>query len=190
MFCVHSFKQKIEIRMRNFINRLDAICHPFPKIHVLGLISSILFVMSLVLWPAIGETGDQSNQTMPIPALAKTLKTNQQLAPKSEPLVIRAERVQAGDSLSRLFSRQHLKPQLLHALTQAEQGNDHISQLNVGQTIEFRYSGETLVELAVRQTVGLSNSDSAIQRFTSNTLTRQSIVLCLSRELGLDSLTI
>ena len=88
---------------------------------------------------------------MPIPALAKTLKTNQQLAPRSEPFVIRTERVQAGDSLSRLFSRQHLKPQLLHTLTQAEQGNRSISRLDVGQTIEFRYSGETLVELAVIQ---------------------------------------
>ena len=41
MFCVHSIKQMIEARMRNFINRLDAICHPFPGTHVLGLISSI-----------------------------------------------------------------------------------------------------------------------------------------------------
>ena len=87
----------------------------------------------------------------PIPALAKTLKTNQHLTSQSEPLVIRTERVQAGDSLSRLFIRQKLKPQLLHALTQAEKGNHRISQLNVGQTIEFRYSGEALVELAVIQ---------------------------------------
>ena len=151
IFCVHSVKQMIEARMRNLINRLDAICHPFPGIHVLGLISSVLCITSLILWPTVGEIGGQSDQTMPIPALAKTLKTNQQLVPRSEPFVIRTERVQAGDSLSRLFSRQHLKPQLLHALTQAEQGNDHISQLNVGQTIEFRYSGETLVELAVIQ---------------------------------------
>ncbi len=136
--------------MRNLINRLDAICHPFPGIHVLGLISSILFITA-VLWPTVGETGGQSDQTMPIPTLAKTLKTNRQLAPQSEPFIIRTERVQAGDSLSRLFSRQHLKPRLLHTLTQAEQGNRRISRLNVGQTIEFRYSGETLVELAVIQ---------------------------------------
>ena len=151
MFCVHSVKQKIEIRMRNLINRLDAICHPFPGTHALGLISSVVFAALLVLWPTVGETGDQSNQTMPIPALAKTLKTNQHLTSQSEPLVIRTERVQAGDSLSRLFIRQKLKPQLLHALTQAEKRNHRISQLNVGQTIEFRYSGEALVELAVIQ---------------------------------------
>ena len=149
--------------MRNLINRLDAICHPFPGTHVLGLISSFFFITSLVLWPTVGETGDQSDQTMPIPALAKTLKTNQQLASKSKSLVIRTERVQAGDSLSRLFSRQNLKPQLLHALTQAEKGNHRVSQLNVGQTIEFRYSGETLIEVAViqspfQQTVATHNA--------------------------------
>ncbi|MEC8125998.1 MAG: peptidoglycan DD-metalloendopeptidase family protein [Pseudomonadota bacterium] len=137
--------------MRNLINRLDAICHPFPGTHALGLISSVLFITSLVIWPAVGETGDQSDQTMLISAPAKTFKTNQQRAPQSESFVIRAERVQAGDSLSRLFSRQNLKPQLLHALTQAEQGNRRISRLNVGQTLEFRYSDETLVELAVIQ---------------------------------------
>ena len=163
MFCVHSVKQQIEIRMRNLINRLDAICHPFPGTHVLGLISSFFFITSLVLWPTVGETGDQSDQTMPIPVLAKTLKTNQQLASKSKSLVIRTERVQAGDSLSRLFSRQNLKPQLLHALTQAEKGNHRVSQLNVGQTIEFRYSGETLIEVAViqspfQQTVATHNA--------------------------------
>ena len=141
----------IEARMRNLINRLDAICHPFPGTHVLGLISSVLFITPLVLWPTVGETGHQSDGTTPIPKLAKTLKTNQQLAPRSEPFVIRTERVQAGDSLSRLFSRQNLKPQLLHTLTQAEQGNRRISRLNVGQTIEFRYSGANLVELAVIQ---------------------------------------
>ena len=137
--------------MSNLINRLDAICHPFPGTHALGLISSVLIAASLVLWPTVGETGDQSDQTMPIPALAKTPKTNQYLTSQSEPLVIRTERVQAGDSLSRLFSRQKLKPQLLHALTQAEKGKHHISKLNVDQTIEFRYSGEALLELAVIQ---------------------------------------
>ena len=123
MFCVHSVKQMIEARMRNLINRLDAICHPFPGTHALVLISSVLFTMSLVIWPTVGETGDQSDQTMLIPARAITFKTNQQRTPQSESFVIRAERVQAGDSLSRLFSRQNLKPQLLHALTQAEHGN-------------------------------------------------------------------
>ena len=137
--------------MRNLINCLDAICHPFPGTHVLGLISSVLITASLVLWPTVGETGDQSDQTMPIPALAKTPKTNQHLTSQSEPFVIRTERVRAGDSLSRLFSRQKLKPHLLHALTQAEKGKHRISQLNVDQTIEFRYSGEALLELAVIQ---------------------------------------
>ena len=75
--------------MRNLINRLDAICHPFPGTHVLGLISSVFPITSLAVWPTVGETGDQAARIMPIPALAKTLKTNQQLAPMSEPFVIR-----------------------------------------------------------------------------------------------------
>ena len=33
--------------MRNLINRLDAICHPFPGIHVLGVVSSVIFVTVL-----------------------------------------------------------------------------------------------------------------------------------------------
>ena len=186
--------------MRNLINRLDAICHPFPGIHVLGLISSVLCITSLILWPTVGEIGGQSDQTMPIPALAKTLKTNQQLVPRSEPFVIRTERVQAGDSLSRLFSRQHLKPQLLHTLTQAEQGNRRISMLakQLNSVIPARLSSSSQLfnphfnrlSQSMPRADGLSNSDSAIQRFTSNTLAQQSIVLYLSQEPGLDSLTI
>ena len=57
--------------MRNLINRLDAICHPFPGIHVLGLVGSLLFVGALVAWPAVGETVNRPGETTPIPALSK-----------------------------------------------------------------------------------------------------------------------
>ncbi|MEK9556468.1 MAG: peptidase M23, partial [Gammaproteobacteria bacterium] len=56
--------------MRNLINRLDAICHPFPGTHVLGVVSSLLFIGALVAWPTTGETGSQADKTMPIPALS------------------------------------------------------------------------------------------------------------------------
>jgi murein DD-endopeptidase MepM/ murein hydrolase activator NlpD len=65
---------------------------------------------------------------------------------------VRSERVQDGDSLSRLFSRQNLKPQLLHSLMQSEKGEDRVFRLKVGQSVEFRYNNDSsLAELAVIQ---------------------------------------
>ena len=64
----------------------------------------------------------------------------------------RIERVREGDSLSRLFSRQNLSPQLLRALIQSEKGDHRVSRLKVGQTVEFRYAADSaLAELAVIQ---------------------------------------
>jgi murein DD-endopeptidase MepM/ murein hydrolase activator NlpD len=152
MICVHSLKPKFGIRMRNFINRLDAICHPFPGTHVLGVVGSLLLIGTLISWPTVGETGDQPDKTMPIPALSMlTGVTNERVVPNNR-FDVRTERVQNGDSLSRLFNRQNLKPQLLHTLTQAETGGNRVSQLNAGQTVEFRYTSDnSLAELAIIQ---------------------------------------
>ena len=136
--------------MRNLINRLDAICHPFPGIHVLGVVSSVIFVTVLVVWPTTGETGSNTDQAMPIPALSLFTEAMTKPAAQAPRLEIRSERVNQGDSLSRLFTRQGLSPTLLHALTQAEDSDNRVSKLNVGQTVEFRYnSNDTLAELAV-----------------------------------------
>jgi len=136
--------------MRNLINRLDAICHPFPGIHVLGVVSSVIFVTVLVVWPTTGETGSNTDQAMPIPALSLFTEAMTKPAAQAPRLEIRSERVNQGDSLSRLFNRQGLSPTLLHALTQAEDSDNRVSKLNVGQTVEFRYNNDdTLAELAV-----------------------------------------
>ena len=151
--------------MRNLINRLDAICHPFPGTHVLGVIGSLLFVGGLVAWPTVGETGDQAKKQMPIPALSSVYEEVKQTLSPANRLEVKTEQVQNGDSLSRLFSRQNLKPQLLHSLTLAEKGDNRVSQLKVGQIIEFRYrSDNSLQELAViqspfHQTVAIYNND-------------------------------
>ncbi len=151
--------------MRNLINRLDAICHPFPGTHVLGVIGSLLFIGGLVAWPTVGETGDQAKKQMPIPALSSVYEEVKQTLSPANRLEVKTEQVQNGDSLSRLFSRQNLKPQLLHSLTLAEKGDNRVSQLKVGQTIEFRYrSDNSLQELAViqspfHQTVAIYNND-------------------------------
>jgi murein DD-endopeptidase MepM/ murein hydrolase activator NlpD len=138
--------------MRNLINRLDAICHPFPGAHVLGVVSSLLFIGALVAWPTTGETGSQADKTMPIPALSLSLEAMKERVAPAIRFDVRTERVQDGDSLSRLFSRQNLKPQLLHALTQSETGDDRVSRLKVGQSVEFRYNKDnSLAELAVIQ---------------------------------------
>ena len=121
--------------MRNLINRLDAICHPFPGIHVLGLVGSFLFVGALVAWPALGETANRTGGSMPIPALSMwTERTKDHVEPKPR-FETRTERVQEGDSLSRLFSRQNLETQVLHSLTQAESDQARISQLKLGQSV-------------------------------------------------------
>ena len=125
--------------MRNLINRLDAICHPFPGIHVLGLVGSLLFVGALVAWPAVGETVNRPGETTPIPALSKWTERTEDPLESVPRFETRTERVQDGDSLSRLFSRQNLEAQMLHSLTQAESGQAQISQLKVGQSVEFRY---------------------------------------------------
>ena len=151
--------------MRNLINRLDAICHPFPGTHVLGVIGSLLFIGGLVAWPTVGETGDQAKKQMPIPALSSVYEEVKQTLSPANRLEVKTEQVQNGDSLSRLFSRQNLKPQLLHSLTLAEKGDNRVSQLKVGQTIEFRYRPDnSLQELAViqspfHQTVAIYNND-------------------------------
>ncbi|HAY54357.1 MAG TPA: peptidase M23, partial [Gammaproteobacteria bacterium] len=119
--------------MRNLINRLDAICHPFPGIHVLGVVSSVIFVTVLVVWPTTGETGSNTDQAMPIPALSLFTEAMTKPAAQAPRLEIRSERVNQGDSLSRLFNRQGLSPTLLHALTQAEDSDNRVSKLNVGQ---------------------------------------------------------
>lgn len=136
--------------MRNFINRLDAICHPFPGIHVLVLVGSLLFIGALVAWPAVGETAGRTGESMPIPALSIwTERTKNHVEPKPR-FETRTERVQEGDSLSRLFSRQNLETQVLHSLTQVERGQAQISQLKAGQSVEFRYdSDNTLTEIVV-----------------------------------------
>jgi hypothetical protein len=95
--------------MRNLINRLDAICHPFPGIHVLGVVSSVIFVTVLAVWPTTGETGSNTDQTMPIPALSLFTEAMTKPACAGASLEIRSERVKQGDSLSRLFSRQGLR---------------------------------------------------------------------------------
>jgi len=151
--------------MRNLINRLDAICHPFPGTHVLGVVGSLLFIGALAVWPAVGETGDQPDKAMPIPALSSVSEEVKQTIPPINRLEVKTEQVENGDSLSRLFSRQNLKPQLLHSLTLAEKGDNRVSRLKVGQTIEFRYhSDNSLKELAViqspfHQTVAIYDND-------------------------------
>ena len=151
--------------MRNLINRLDAICHPFPGIHVLGLVGSLLFVGALVAWPAVGETVNRPGEPMPIPALSKLTERTKDPKESIPQFETRTERVQDGDSLSRLFSRQRLEAQMLHSLTQAESEQARISQLKVGQSVEFRYrTDNTLAEIAVihspfHQTIATQNRD-------------------------------
>ena len=136
--------------MRNFINRLDAICHPFPGIHVLVLVGSLLFVGALVAWPAVGETAGPDRWVNANTRACKTLRATKIAVEPKPRFETRTERVQEGDSLSRLFSRQNFETQVLHSLTQAESGQAQISQLKAGQSVEFRYdSDNTLTEIAV-----------------------------------------
>ncbi len=136
--------------LRNFINRLYAICYPFPGIHVLGLVGSLLFVGALIFWPAVGETINQTGKSMPIPVFSTVLERSEESSESVLRLITRTEHVGEGDSLSRLFSRQDLEVQVLHSLTRAESGEARVSQLKIGQSVEFRYDNDnTLSEIAV-----------------------------------------
>ena len=106
--CVHSVKLRDRIRMRNLINRLDAICHPFPGIHVFGLVGSLFFVGALIAWPTVGKTVNRTGKTMPIPALSMVKERIGNQAGSTPKFETRIERVNDGDSLSRLFARQRL----------------------------------------------------------------------------------
>jgi murein DD-endopeptidase MepM/ murein hydrolase activator NlpD len=116
------------------------------------VVSSLLFISALVAWPTTGETGSQPDRTMPIPALSMSIGAIKERIAPANRFNVRSERVQDGDSLSRLFSRQNLKPQLLHSLMQSEKGEDRVFRLKVGQSVEFRYNNDSsLAELAVIQ---------------------------------------
>jgi murein DD-endopeptidase MepM/ murein hydrolase activator NlpD len=100
---------------------------------------------------------------MPIPALSKATERTEDPGERVPRFETRTERVQEGDSLSRLFSRQRLGARMLHSLTQAETEQTRISQLKVGQSVEFRYrTNSTLAEIAVihspfHQTIATQN---------------------------------
>ena len=135
--------------MRTLLKRLDTLCHPFPGIHVLGVATSALLITVVMLWPETSES-ETNAPGLPIPAIAKTVaKTILNNAPAFR---VETETVQTGDSLSRLFSRQGLSAQQLLEVTRAETKALKLSRLNVGQTLEFRYDGEALKELAVIKT--------------------------------------
>lgn len=156
--------------MRNLINRLDAICHPFPGIHVFGLAGSLFFVGVLIAWPTVGKTVNRTDKTMPIPALSMVTEQIGNQAGSTPNFETRIERVNDGDSLSRLFARQKLEARVLHSLTQAENEQARISQLKVGQSVEFLYDTEgTLTEITVihspfHQTVATKSNESWIIR--------------------------
>ena len=127
------------------INRLDAICHPFRNSR--SWASRVLLFVGALLRGPVGKTvnqpGDNANS-----ALSFTERTEDPLesVPRFE---TRTERVQDGDSFP-AFSRQMLEAQMLHSLTQAESEQARISQLKVGQSVEFRYrTDNTLAEIAV-----------------------------------------
>lgn len=136
--------------MRAPMYRLNAVFHPFPAIHGLGVIVSLLFVGFLVAWPEKGESGSQVNIYIPISFSASSLEAADKSTKQYPELRIRQDIVQPGDSLSRIFARQNLTAQLLADLTSAKSASDSISTLRVGQKIEFRFNGTNeLQELAV-----------------------------------------
>ena len=126
--------------MRNLINCLEAICHPFPGIHALIVVSSVISVVVLAVWPTTGETGSNADQTMPIPPLASFTEAMKKPTEQRSALEIRSERVNQGDSLSRLFNRQGLSPKLLHALIQAEDSDNRVSRLMICSKFLFIFT--------------------------------------------------
>ena len=136
--------------MRILICRLNAAFHPFPATHGLGLIASCFFVGLLVAWPGVGESGSKVNKFIPIPLVAPALNPASSLTNKISKFSVRRDTVRAGDSLSRLFTRQQLTAQLLIDLTKGESGGHNISTLKVGQQVEFRFNEmNELRELAI-----------------------------------------
>ncbi|MDC1466204.1 peptidoglycan DD-metalloendopeptidase family protein [Litorivicinus sp.] len=136
--------------MRALINRFNSACHPFPGIHVLGVSASALFITALLNWPNALEAKDSASKWIPIPNPFAG-KSSLPHSLEEPAFIVKKDTVKSGDSLSRLFQRQGLSPQLLTKVTSSESRNNAISRLSAGKNVEFRYLSDSLREVAVIQ---------------------------------------
>lgn len=135
--------------MRALLERLNTLCHPFPGTHVLGVSASAILLTTALLWPSSAQTIPEGLSSMPLAHLLKSNVSADAAASKQPDLRVVTEQVNNGDSLSVLFKRQNLSPQLLVEVTRNEGRSDRVSRLRAGQEVEFRYHGDQLAEVAV-----------------------------------------
>lgn len=135
--------------MRALLERLNTLCHPFPGIHVLGVSASAILLTTALLWPSSGQTIPEGLSSMPLAHLLKSDASRDAATSEHAALRVVTEHVNSGDSLSVLFKRQNLSPQLLVDVTRNEGRSDRVSRLRAGQQVEFRYQGDHLAEVAV-----------------------------------------
>ena len=136
--------------MPSLISRLNLVFRPFPAARGLGVIAFAFFIGILLTWPDTSESGAKTDAYIPISLLTLLPSSTGKLTKQSSEFNVSKDVVQAGDSLSRLFARQKLTAQLLVEIIRGTSAGDNISNLKVGQQIEFRFDKiNKLQELAI-----------------------------------------
>lgn len=137
-------------RMLNVFYSLKKWLYPFPLPHALAIAGAAMALVMLLLIPNSPSTPDADTpvtQQIPV-ALPESLTTtvNDPTTAEESITATRTTReiVKAGDSLSKLFARQGLSPQLLLEVIRAETEAARISDLIVGQEVAFTYLDESL----------------------------------------------
>lgn len=139
--------------MHALIKRLDRLCHPFPGTHALGLAASAVALVLGLAWPTEGPATVNQNAVTHSALPLNTITSEPSQSKPPEPAFrVAQETVKSGDTLSSLFQRQALTAQDLIRVTANEGKKRPLSLLKVGQSVEFRYADDVLVELAVVQT--------------------------------------
>ena len=138
--------------MLDLFHSLKKWLYPFPLPHALAITGAATALVVLLLNPDPLPTTCTDTpvvQRVPVTLTTPLVTTAEDLVPAPEVPVTRisSEIVKAGDSLSKLFARQGLSPQLLFEVTSTETPKERISDLIVGQEVAFTYLDETLQQI-------------------------------------------
>jgi hypothetical protein len=138
--------------MLDLFHSLKKWLYPFPLPHALAITGAATALVVLLLIPdPLPTTGTDTPvvERVPVTLTTPLVTTAEDLVPAPEVPVTRisSEIVKAGDSLSKLFARQGLSPQLLFEVTSTETPKERISDLIVGQEVAFTYLDETLQQI-------------------------------------------
>ena len=153
----HFRNRETMVRMRKQLDTLKQWLHPFPLPHALAISGAVVAVGAALLIPSTPtapstvtiEQAPSVTQSLQItPETAQPVSIMMPVEAPPEPVLRSTQEIVAsGDSLSKLFARQGLSPQLLVDVTAREAKNARLSDLIVGQTVTFTYEQDALLKI-------------------------------------------